>query len=242
MKNLFEDFQKELSKKIEKLREDIYKRCGEEFNINSPAQLQKVLFEKLKLHEEIEDKGELKKLKTGGYSTSAGELLKLRGSHPVIDNILKYRELTKLKNTYVDALPKLVNKDTGRIHTSFNQAITATGRLSSSDPNLQNIPIRTEEGRKLREAFVAEKGKKLISVDYSQIELRIMAQVSGDENMKKAFKNDGDIHTATAAKIYKVEEKGVDYPMRRNAKAVNFGILYGVSPYGLKQSTGLSYE
>ncbi len=234
---------KKLAKRIEKLEGDIHKLGGSKFNINSPSQLQVILFEKLKLQDKIEDPRELKKLKSGGYSTGAGELEKLAGTHPIIAKISEYRELTKLKSTYLDTLPELINVRTGRIHTSFNQAITATGRLSSSDPNLQNIPIRTSEGKEIRRAFVAPKDKKLLCVDYSQIELRIIAHISGDKVMTETFrKADQDIHTATAAKVYGVKESEVTPNMRRNAKAVNFGIIYGVSPHGLKQSTGMSRE
>ncbi len=234
---------KKLVVRIDKLERDIHKLGGSKFNISSPSQLQVVLFDKLKLQDKIEDPRELKKLKSGGYSTGAGELEKLAGTHPIIAKIAEYRELAKLKSTYLDTLPELVNKRTGRIHTSFNQAITATGRLSSSDPNLQNIPIRTTEGKEIRRAFVAPKGKKLLAVDYSQIELRIIAHISGDKVMTETFrKADKDIHTATAAKVYGVKESEVTSNMRRNAKAVNFGIIYGVSPHGLKQSTGMSRE
>lgn len=230
-------------KKIKKLEENIYKLAGnKEFNINSPSQLQVILFDELKLQDKIEDKKELKKLKNGGYSTGAGELDKLIETHPIIGEIISYREFSKLKSTYIDTLPNLVNAKTGRIHTSFNQAITATGRLSSSDPNLQNIPIRTEEGREIRKAFIAPQGKKMLCVDYSQIELRVVAHISGDKVMTETFRRDEDIHTATAAKVYGVEEKDVTSLMRRNAKAVNFGIIYGVSPHGLKASTGMSRE
>jgi DNA polymerase-1 len=237
-----EESSKEMGKRIEELRASICKRAGEEFNIGSPAQLTKILFEKLKLAEKLEDARELKKLKSGSYSTNAQELGKLRGADPIIGQIFEYRELTKLKNTYVDVLPKLVLKKTGRIHTSYNQAITQTGRLSSSDPNLQNIPIRTEEGKKIREAFVADNGELLVSADYSQIELRVIAHIAQDEEMIKIFKEGRDIHTETAAKVYKVTQKEVTPAMRRIAKIINFGIIYGVSAHGLKQQTGMSRE
>lgn len=239
---VLEDSSKKTGARIDKLEKEIYKLGGGEFNINSPSQLQVILFEKLNLQDKIEDKRELKKLKSGGYSTGAGELDKLAGTHKIIEKISEYRELSKLKSTYLDSLPKLINKKTGRIHTSFNQAITATGRLSSSDPNLQNIPVRTDEGKEIRKAFVVPEGKKMLAVDYSQIELRIVAHVSGDKVMTETFKRDEDIHTATAAKVYGVKESEVTSAMRRNAKAVNFGIIYGVSPHGLKQTTGMSYE
>jgi len=240
--NVLEESSGKMEKRIEKLEKDIHKIAGEKININSPSQLQVVLFDKLKLQDKIEDKRELKKVKSGGYSTGAGELEKLSGTHKIIEKISEYRELTKLKSTYLDSLPRLINEKTGRIHTSFNQAITATGRLSSSDPNLQNIPIRTDEGKEIRKAFLAPKGMKLLAVDYSQIELRVVAHVSGDKVMTETFKRDEDIHTTTAAKVYGVKEEDVTSAMRRNAKAVNFGIIYGVSPHGLKQSTGMSYE
>lgn len=232
----------EIAERIEELRKSICKRGGEEFNIGSPAQLTKILFEKLKLQDKFENIRELKKLKSGSYSTNAQELEKLRGLDPIIEEIFEYRELTKLKNTYIDVLPKLVNSKTGRIHTNYNQAITQTGRLSSSDPNLQNIPIRTAEGKKIREAFVADEGQVLISADYSQIELRVVAHIAKDREMLSIFKEGRDIHTETAAKVYGVTEAKVTPAMRRIAKIINFGIIYGVSAHGLKQQTGLSRE
>lgn len=232
----------DFAKRIKALETDIYKKAGTKFNIASPAQLGEVLFTKLKLDEKIEDKRELKKLKSGGYSTSASELEKLRGVHPIIDMISEFRELSKLKNTYVDVLPTLVNAQTGRVHTSFNQAITQTGRLSSSDPNLQNIPIRTEEGKKIREAFVSDKDNVLLSADYSQIELRVIAHIASDKDMIEIFKEDRDIHTETAAKVYGFPQNKVTPAMRRIAKIVNFGIIYGVSAHGLKQQTGMTRE
>lgn len=233
---------KKYQEKIIKLQTTIKKYAGCDLNINSPAQLQAILFEKLKLQEKIEDSRELKKMKNGGFSTSAIELEKLRDTHPIVNAVFEYRELTKLKNTYVDVLPNLVNKKTGRVHTSFNQAITQTGRLSSSEPNLQNIPIRTDTGKEIRQAFVAEPGKLLLGADYSQIELRIVAHIAKAKNMIVVFKNGRDIHTETAAKVFKVAENEVTPKMRRIAKIINFGILYGVSPHGLKQQTGLSRE
>lgn len=214
---------------IEKLKKQIWRLAGEEFNIGSPLQLKQVLFEKLEI-----PTAELKKGKTG-LSTAATELEKLRGLHPIVDLIFDWRELTKLQNTYLDALPDLVNPTTKRLHTSFNQTITATGRLSSSDPNLQNIPIRTEFGRKIRRAFVAEKNYKLVSIDYSQIELRLAAHLSGDAKMIEVFRNGGDSHTATAREIFRVKDgQEVTADMRRDAKTINFGVLYGLSAYGLK--------
>jgi DNA polymerase-1 len=228
-------------KRLSILEEEIYKVAGEKFNIASPSQLQKILFDKLQLHEKI-NKKELKKLASGGYSTGADELEKLRDTHEIIEKIFEFRELSKLKNTYLDALPKLINMRTGRIHTSFNQAVVATGRLSSSNPNLQNIPIRGEVGREIRKAFVSENGYSILSADYSQIEMRVIAHISTDEEMIKVFREEKDIHTATAAKVYGVAESKVTKDMRRNAKAVNFGIVYGISPHGLRRQTGMSYE
>jgi len=227
--------------RIATLEKDIYKTGGEEFNINSPIQLKKILFDKLKIHEEI-DKKTLKKVKTGGYSTAASELEKLKGTHEIVDHILEYRELAKLKSTYIDALPKLVDKRTGRIHTNYNQTITATGRLSSSDPNLQNIPIRTEIGREIRKAFIPEEGNYIISADYSQIELRLMAHISCDQRMIEAFKNGEDIHARTASEISGVKLTEVTKEQRRAAKTINFGIIYGMSPHGLSQALGITHE
>jgi DNA polymerase-1 len=238
--DLLSKLSKKFAKRLAELETKIYKYASEKFNIASPSQLQEILFEKLKLQDKI-DKKELKKLPSGGYSTGAEELEKLRDTHPLIELIFEYRELAKLKNTYIDALPTLINQKTGRIHTSFNQAIVATGRLSSSNPNLQNIPIRSEVGQDIRRAFVADKGYSLLSADYSQIELRIIAHISGDETMKQAFHSGHDIHTSTAAKVYNVAEKEVTPIMRRNAKVVNFGIVYGISPHGLARQSELSY-
>jgi len=210
---------------VEAIQAKIHRLAGEEFNIGSPIQLKKILFEKLGIPSD-----ELKKGKTG-LSTAATELEKLRGLHPIVDLIFEWRELTKLKNTYLDALPELVSKKTARLHTSFNQTIAATGRLSSSDPNLQNIPIRAEFGRKIRAAFAADKGFKLVAVDYSQIELRLAAHLSGDPKMIKVFQEGGDIHEATAREIFGTSDVTAD--MRRSAKTINFGVLYGLSAYGL---------
>jgi len=222
------------------LEKDIYRSAGEEFNIASPAQLQKILFERLRLHEKLE-KNAIKKLTSGGYSTGAEELEKLRDTHPIIEKIFEYRELAKLKNTYIDSLPKLVNPKTGRIHTSYNQTIAATGRLSSTNPNLQNIPIRTEAGMEIRKAFIADPGYKLMSADYSQIELRVIAHMSGDLEMTKAFNEGKDVHSATAARVYSVKEADVTKEMRRTAKVVNFGIVYGISAHGLQRQSTLDY-
>jgi DNA polymerase-1 len=238
--NLLKKISGKFEKKIKGLEEKIYKNAGEEFNISSPGQLQKILFEKLMLQNKIEKK-ELKRLPSGGYSTGAEELGKLKDTHPIIELIQEYRELTKLKNTYLDTLPELADKKS-RIHTTFNQAMVATGRLSSSNPNLQNIPIRSEVGQDIRRSFIARKGFKLISADYSQIELRVIAHIAKDDTMIKAFKDGHDIHTATAAEVYGVPENKVTSRMRGNAKAVNFGIIYGVSPHGLQRSTGMEYD
>lgn len=225
---------KEYDKKIKALEKKIHTLAGIEFNVSSPMQLKEVLFEKL----QISVKG-ISKTKTG-ISTAASELEKLQGTHPIIDLIMEYRETTKLKSTYLDALPKLINTHDGRVHTSFNQTITATGRLSSSNPNLQNIPIRTEESQLIRRAFVANKGFKIIKADYSQIELRIVASLANDKTMLEVFHNNGDIHTTTAAFINEVKIEEVTKEMRRQAKEVNFGVLYGMGAWGLAQRTGIS--
>lgn len=216
-----------VNEEIKKVSQKIYDLAEMEFNISSPIQLREVLFEKM----EIPVEG-IKKGKTG-LSTSAEQLEKLRGLHPIIAEIEDYRELEKLRNTYIDVLPTLINKKTGRIHTTFNQAVTATGRLSSSDPNLQNIPIRTELGRDVRKTFVAGEGNILVSADYSQIELRIVASLAEDKRMMEIFDNDEDIHRATAAAINNVPLSEVTKEMRRAAKEINFGVLYGMGTYGL---------
>ncbi len=229
------NYSKDLEKDIRQAEENIYNHAGVKFNIGSPKQLGEVLFEVMKV-----DAGQ-KKTKTGQYATGEDILQKLRHKHQVVEDILAYRELTKLKSTYVDALPGLINPRTGRLHTSYNQAVAVTGRLSSNNPNLQNIPIRTERGREIRKAFIPRSaGHCLISADYSQIELRIVAAISGDEAMITAFKENKDIHTATAAKVYNVTEENVTKDMRRAAKAVNFGIIYGQSAFGLAENIGVS--
>jgi len=229
------EYSKELELDIRKAEENVYKHAGVNFNIGSPKQLGEVLFEVMKI-----DAGQ-KKTKTGQYATGEDILQKLRHKHQIVEDILAYRELTKLKSTYVDALPTLINPRTGRLHTSYNQAVAVTGRLSSNNPNLQNIPIRTERGREIRKAFIARsKDYCILSADYSQIELRIVAAISGDDAMIAAFKENKDIHTATAAKVYGIEEKDVTYDMRRAAKAVNFGIIYGQSAFGLAENIGVS--
>jgi DNA polymerase-1 len=228
-KEYLADLSKEMEKKLDKLTKKIYELAGEEFNINSPKQLSVILFEKMKLPV-------IRRTKTG-ISTDEEVLTKLALSHPLPEKLLEYRELSKLKSTYVDSLPDLVNPATNRVHTSFNQAVTATGRLSSSGPNLQNIPIRTEEGRKIRKAFIAsDKDHLLLSADYSQIELRILAHLSQDANLIRAFKEGSDIHAYTASLVFAVKESDVTSDMRGMAKTVNFGIIYGMSPYGLAQS------
>jgi len=212
----------------------VYDSVGHQFNLNSPKQLGSILFEELKLPPSRRGKS--------GYSTDARVLEELKEAHSVIPLILKYRQLNKLKTTYIDALPALVNPKSGRLHTSFNQTRTATGRLSSYDPNLQNIPVRGEMGREIREAFIAPDGSLLLSVDYSQIDLRVLAHLSGDEGLCRAFAADEDIHSATATRLFGVETTQVTADMRRLAKTVNFGVIYGMSGYGLEQATELSRE
>ena len=214
---------------MEQIEKEIYELAGETFNIASPKQVGEVLFDKLKIVEKA------KKTKTGQYVTSEEVLESLRHKHPVVEKILEHRGLKKLLGTYIDALPLLINPRTGRVHTSFNQTVTATGRLSSSNPNLQNIPIRDENGKEIRKAFIPDEGCLFFSADYSQIELRIMAHLSEDKNMIDAFLNNHDIHAATAAKIYKIELKDVGSDMRRKAKTANFGIIYGISVFGLAE-------
>lgn len=223
------DMGEELNSRLEQLTVQIYEHAGTEFNINSPKQLGEILFDKLGLPV-------IKKTKTG-YSTNAEVLEKLEPKHEIVANILHYRQLGKLQSTYVEGLMKVINEEQGKIHTTFQQTIAATGRLSSIDPNLQNIPIRLEEGRKIRKAFVPEaKGSVLLAADYSQIELRVLAHISKDEGLTKAFKEGQDIHTKTAMDVFHVDEAEVTSLMRRHAKAVNFGIVYGISDYGLSQS------
>ena len=227
-----EEMEKEIQEKLDVLIRNIHDAAGEDFNINSPKQLGVVLFETLQLPV-------IKKTKTG-YSTAVDVLEQLQGEHPIIDYILEYRQLSKLQSTYVEGLQKVISDDQ-RIHTRFNQTLAQTGRLSSVDPNLQNIPVRLEEGRKIRKAFKpTSKDSVILSADYSQIELRVLAHITQDESMKEAFINGDDIHTATAMKIFGVEADQVDSLMRRQAKAVNFGIVYGISDYGLSQSLGIT--
>ncbi len=230
--NDLKEMEFEIQKKLDVLISNIHESAGEAFNINSPKQLGVVLFETLQLPV-------IKKTKTG-YSTAVDVLEKLQGEHPIIDDILEYRQLAKLQSTYVEGLQKVISKD-HRIHTRFNQTLAQTGRLSSIDSNLQNIPIRLEEGRKIRKAFKpTSKDSVILSADYSQIELRVLAHITQDESLKHAFINGHDIHTATAMKVFNVESDQVDSLMRRQAKAVNFGIVYGISDYGLSQSLGIT--
>ncbi|HBL8351410.1 TPA: DNA polymerase I, partial [Listeria monocytogenes] len=228
-----EDMKVELGGRLKTLEASIHSLAGEEFNINSPKQLGVILFEKLELPP-------VKKTKTG-YSTAADVLESLSGKHAIIDEILLYRQLGKIQSTYIEGLLKVTDKETHKVHTRFNQTLTQTGRLSSVDPNLQNIPIRLEEGRKIRQVFVPSKpGWKMFSADYSQVELRVLAHISEDENLIYAFKHDYDIHTKTAMDVFHVEKEEVDSLMRRQAKAVNFGIVYGISDYGLSQNLGIT--
>lgn len=227
-------YSKELETEIIKFEQNVYDKAGIKFNLASPKQLGEVLFDKLQLDPKA------KKTKTGQYQTGEDVLMSLASKSDIVKDILDFRQLQKLKSTYVDALPLMVNPKTGRVHTSYNQAVAATGRLSSNNPNLQNIPIRTERGREVRKAFIArDENHILLSADYSQIELRIIAEISKEENMLDAFNKGIDIHTATAAKVYGVSIEEVDGTQRRNAKAVNFGIIYGQSAFGLSQNLGI---
>jgi len=226
----------ELQGRLNEIAAQIFQSVGMEFNLNSTQQLSDVLFNRLRL--EPPDRG--KKTASGHYSTSAAVLETLQGKHEVVDWVLEHRELSKLKSTYVDALPNAVNSTTGRVHTSYSQTGAITGRLSSSNPNLQNIPIRTTEGRRIRNGFIAEQGNVLLAVDYSQIELRIVAHMAKDENMLSAFRQGQDIHATTAGAIYSVPLEAVTKEMRRHAKAINFGLIYGMSAFGLTRSTNLT--
>lgn len=227
---------KKNQKRIEELREDIWKEAGEEFNVNSTVQLRKILYEKLQL-----PTTGIKRTQSG-YSTAADELNKLRGTHAIIELLEEYRELTKLQNTYIETLPELVDGETGRVHTSFNQTVTATGRLSSDSPNLQNIPVRTELGQEIRAAFVADAGCVLVKADYSQIELRLAAHMSQDEKMLDAFRSGEDIHRATAAWVFEVKPEDVTDEQRRAAKTLNFGVLYGMGAFHFARASGVSVE
>jgi DNA polymerase-1 len=229
------DYSKQLEKEAKTAEESVYKQAEVRFNLSSPRQLGEVLFEKMKIDPKA------KKTKTGQYATGEDVLMKLSMNNPIVADILTYRELTKLKSTYVDALPQLINEKTGRVHTTYGQAVAVTGRLASNNPNLQNIPVRTDRGKEIRKAFIPRDNKHvLLSADYSQIELRIVAAISGDINMCDAFKNNKDIHTATAAKVYNIDEKDVTKEMRYKAKSVNFGIIYGQGAFGLAGNLGIS--
>ncbi|MDP2777689.1 MAG: DNA polymerase I [Anaerolineales bacterium] len=232
----FSEMSIDLGKRLAEIEKQIFDLAGKTFNINSPQQLSNILFNHLRL--EPPDKG--RKTATGFYSTSADVLESMRGKHPILDWILEQRELSKLKSTYVDALPGAVDKNTGRVHTSYSQIGAVTGRLSSNNPNLQNIPIRTETGRRVRNGFIADQGNVLLSVDYAQIELRIVAHMAEDEAMLAAFRAEEDIHATTAAAIYDIELDQVTKDMRRHAKAINFGLIYGMSAFGLTRSTDLT--
>lgn len=223
------ELSKELTEELNQIEIEIIELAGMDFNVNSPKQIGEVLFDHLKIINKP------KKTKTGQYSTSEAELEKLRNKHPIIEKILEQRGLKKLLSTYIDAFPLLINPKTGKIHTSFNQTVAATGRLSSTNPNLQNIPIRDERGKEMRKVFIADDGCTFVSADYSQIELRIMAHLSGDKNMIDAFEHGQDIHAATASKIYKIPIEDVTSDMRRKAKTANFGIIYGISVFGLSE-------
>jgi len=230
------DMSKELNTRINEIAIQIYQITGEEFNLNSPQQLSQVLFDRLNLS----PPGRARKTATGFYSTAANILESMSGAHPIIDLVLEYRELAKLQSTYLEALPTQLNSQTGRVHTSFNQTGSVTGRIASSDPNLQNIPIRTEIGRKVRQAFIAGPDCQLLSVDYSQVELRIVAHIAQDEAMLAAFRSGQDIHATTAAAIHDIPLDEVSKEQRRHAKAINFGLIYGMSPFGLTRTTDLT--
>jgi DNA polymerase-1 len=224
-----------LQEKATNLENICFSEAGVEFNINSPKQLQEILFDRLKIPA-------IKKTPTGQPSTAEPVLQELAEQYSLPKHVLEYRSITKLKSTYTDKLPTQINPKTGRVHTSYHQAVTATGRLSSSDPNLQNIPIKTEDGRKIREAFIAAKGNKILSADYSQIELRIMAHLSADPNLIETFKHGKDVHVATASEVFRVEQSNVTKEQRRHAKAINFGLMYGMSAYGLAQQLNIDRE
>ena len=227
------DYSKELSKRLEKLVNKAFSLSGEEFNLDSPKQLLEILFNKLNLPV-------LKKTPKGQPSTNEETLQKLAEDYELPSVILEYRGLAKLKSTYTDSLVNMIHTDTARVHTSYQQAVTSTGRLSSTEPNLQNIPIKTEEGRKIRQAFIAENDSCIISADYSQIELRIMAHLSKDTNLNAAFTDGKDVHSATAAEIFEVDINNVTGDQRRKAKAINFGLMYGMTAFGLTRQLGIS--
>ena len=228
------EMSRDLNEQLAQLQGELFADIGHEVNINSPKQLSDLLFGELGLPKTRRTRS--------GYSTDANSLETLKGMHPVVDRILDYRQVAKLKSTYVDALPEMVNARTGRIHTSYHQTGAETGRLSSSDPNLQNIPIRTELGRQVRRAFVADSDCQLLSADYSQIELRVLAHMSQDPSLLEAFRRGEDIHAATASQMFNVPINEVDAEQRRIAKVLNFGVIYGLGPYGISQQTGFSRE
>ncbi len=228
-----QEVEKELTSRLQQTEAEIYQLSGEQFNISSPKQVGDILFGKLQLMEKP------KKTKTGQFVTNEEILNSLKAKHPIVEKILSHRAMKKLLSTYIETLPRLINPNTGHIHTTFNQCITATGRLSSSDPNLQNIPVRTEDGKEIRKCFIPEPGEEFFSCDYSQVELRIMASLSGDQNMIDAFLSGQDIHAATSAKIYHKPIEEVTREERRKAKSANFGIIYGISAYGLSQDLGI---
>ncbi|HEY1871674.1 MAG TPA: DNA polymerase I, partial [Chitinophagaceae bacterium] len=233
--NFLNDYSKELEREAKKSEEAVYQQAGVRFNLSSPKQLGEVLFDKLQLDPKA------KKTKTGQYATGEDVLMKLAHKNQICMDILAYREYTKLKSTYVDSLPLLINRKTGRVHTTYGQAVAVTGRLASNNPNLQNIPIRSDRGKEIRKAFIPrDNNHVLLSADYSQIELRIVAAISGDPNMCESFRKNIDIHTATAARVYNVEEKDVTKEMRYKAKSVNFGIIYGQGAFGLADNLGIS--
>ncbi|MCI0749252.1 MAG: DNA polymerase, partial [Nevskiales bacterium] len=223
----------EMGARMQQLQRQVWEAAGGEFNLGSPAQLQKILYEKLRLPV-------VRKTPGGQPSTAEDVLEELADQHPLPRLILEWRGLSKLRSTYTDNLPRSIHAQTGRIHTSYHQAVAATGRLSSSDPNLQNIPVRTEEGRRIRQAFVAEPGNALLSIDYSQIELRLMAHLSGDARLQQAFQAGHDIHQATAAEVFGLPLDGVSSDQRRAAKAINFGLIYGMSSFGLARQLSIS--
>jgi DNA polymerase-1 len=224
----------QLTAELEALEQEIYTMAGTTLNINSPRQVGDLLFETMHLSDKA------KKSKTGQYSTSEEVLLGIKDRHPIVGKILDYRELKKLISTYVTSLPGYINPQTGKIHTTYNQTVTATGRLSSSNPNLQNLPIRSERGKLIREAVIPDPGCLFLSADYSQIELRLLAHFSGDEHMQEAFRQGQDIHAATAAKIFRIPIEQVTADQRRRAKTANFGIIYGISAFGLSQQLDCS--
>ncbi len=230
----FAELSREVESRIREIEQTTWEMVDEKFNLSSTKQLRRILYEKLELP--------TKNIKEGktGYSTAASELEKLEGEHPIIEQIQQHRKLDKLKNTYIDVFPTLIDEETERIHTNFNQTVTATGRLSSSDPNLQNIPIRSDLGKRIREAFIAKEENKLIAADYSQIELRIVAHLSGDEKLIEIFNEDKDVHTSTAAAIFDIEEDNVNKDQRSKAKEVNYGVLYGMGAYGLASRTDIN--